>query len=441
MSRKIKKILNKLYSIDDGLKDYEKELKKFIGKLVDVYPPTKFDDDDFLRTLHKEVVDKEYDFEKIVKKIDVTDARPVSGFRMVQSSYRILGGIMLAVILMTAVTYYFFDGSISAPVNGSFSSLSVSDAKSEAFGSFENIFIEKNDNYTQDKFVFKEKELVFELENMPVLKRVFYAKGQFNAESIFKDFSNFDPLDPTLFRDEKLDTIFFSENRGYGYSVLIDMKNGSVNIAKNKEKWSGDSVCGDGACASVDNKRVLDVANSFVKAYDIDLASYSDGVVVKRWRSTLGGKPENNSSSEFDTASVLYPLNINGKKVYDNTGHEFGIIVDVDLGSQRVSGVHNLYANSYESSIYDFVSDKDAILKYAERGGLGHIFSGGSGAVEMGAPENVYIRMMSTGKNSDHEFLIPALSFPVLNKEVTDQDLSGASILVPLVKDVFERTR
>jgi hypothetical protein len=108
MSKKIKKILNRLYVIDSGLKDYEKELKVMLRKFINVYPPTKFDDD-FLKTLREELVEKEYDFEKIVKKIDAANKKTVTNVDIIKFSHYILGAIALAIILMTAIAYYFFD--------------------------------------------------------------------------------------------------------------------------------------------------------------------------------------------------------------------------------------------------------------------------------------------------------------------------------------------
>ncbi len=107
MSKKIKKILSRLYTIDGSLKEYEKELKALLVKFIEEYPLSKFDDD-FLKTLHKELIEKEYDFEKIAKKFSEANKKPVTNFKVIQFSFYILGAIALAIILITAITYYFF---------------------------------------------------------------------------------------------------------------------------------------------------------------------------------------------------------------------------------------------------------------------------------------------------------------------------------------------
>jgi len=105
MSKKIKNILNRLYTLDSGLKDYEKELEGMVGKFIEIYPPTKFDDD-FIKTLHKELIEKEYDFEEIARKFSAANKKPITNLKVIQYSFYILGSIALAIILITALAYY-----------------------------------------------------------------------------------------------------------------------------------------------------------------------------------------------------------------------------------------------------------------------------------------------------------------------------------------------
>jgi hypothetical protein len=86
------------------------------------------------------------------------------------------------------------------------------------------------------------------------------------------------------------------------------------------------------------------------------------------------------------------------------------------------------------------VTDLEEIIKVAERGGCNQInfASNEDRKVSLGTPKKVLVQLSRFSNNQNEELLIPALIFP----STDEQTFYGrTSVIVPLVKEIFEELR
>jgi hypothetical protein len=140
--------------------------------------------------------------------------------------------------------------------------------------------------------------------------------------------------------------------------------------------------------------------------------------------------------------TVIYPLQIEGRDIYESYGETTGLSVSYDIRDKKVSSMYNLMTHNYQSSAYDAETDVQKIIQTAQSTN-GNIYAPVDEknkdvkkvVLELDTPILGYEhfwRYENSGQNS--EFMVPALIFPI--KDNPDTGYYGQTrIVVPLIKD------
>ena len=188
------------------------------------------------------------------------------------------------------------------------------------------------------------------------------------------------------------------------------------------------------------DETLVAMADDFIKKFQIDLSSYGGGEINNQWRENYD-KTENKSEFYIPEAiSVVYPLLINGKKVYNYGGEAEGVVVNIDIRQNKVSGAWNIMHQSYQASYYETEQDANKIISLAEYGGRGgyyHQESENTVEVSLGDPEMILTKIYNYQNGQSEELIVPALKFPIISIEDSSYFWQN-SVVVPIVKDLVD---
>ncbi len=300
------------------------------------------------------------------------------------------------------------------------------------------------------KFVYKGDEFSVSSDKMAVFERI---KG-FNTVDLQSFLSNFNVgmFNVSKFTNAKLDHITASQDQSQGYTVSLDMKQGTAYIGQNWEKWqTAATMCRDQACYErnrikesdlLPDDQVIAIANSFLDEFGIDKSAYGEPVIQNYWKAELERMADKSMFYFPEQIGVIYPIKIEGMEIYDESGNKSGMYVSVDIRSKKVSSVGELNSQQYQSSDYEVEQDAARIQKVAENGGyrsyLPYASEDSNAKVEtyeLGTPRMAYVRMWQYMDNQSKELFVPSLIFPVSGEG--SQNFWMKNVTVPLVKDIL----
>lgn len=300
-----------------------------------------------------------------------------------------------------------------------------------------NVYVYKGESFTQSE------------AKMNVLKRT-SGVSDVPASTLARalDFSLFDlgKLDSA-----KTSNLSFFEDKEFGYRTDIDLILGTASVYKNYEKWPnlyGD--CKGAVCSSPMSLKITDLpgdeeiinaANAFLKEYQVDLSVYGTPEVNKNFMSYYVAGQE---AYVPDEVSVVYPLVVDGKSVYESYGEVNGLNVNYDIRNKKISSMYNLMTHSYQSSAYEAEMDVakilaaagnvDGVMPLREDGGVAYK----TVEIELDTPFLSYGNLWRYENNQSSEYLAPCLVFPVKNS--SDAVANGRKrVIVPLIKDFINQ--
>jgi hypothetical protein len=296
------------------------------------------------------------------------------------------------------------------------------------------------------------------LENLPIEQPVFRRAKENPStgiiDRIIKTLS-LGLIDLTKFDNAKLQQFSVVEDQEFGYNINVDVANGYVNVYQNWEKWPhpADS-CRDEACfrqfqmkpADIPaDEEVIAIAAQFVQDKGISLDGYGSPIVQNFWRQQyeLLSVAERATFYVPEVIDVIYPLNLDGKVVYDEGGYESGMHISVDLRNKRAYSAYELMTKQFQKSDYTGESDSARILKIAEQGGFRSYLPDNQNIqpdakvvnFQLDTPTTVVLRMWKYDGTKSEELYVPALVFPIKNPS---QSYWRKNVIVPLVKEVLD---
>ncbi len=489
-------VLTELYQIDPKLKQYENKLITIMDELIKSKPDIKLDES-FRQELKAQLLNRAVDI-KTNKKINNKYMFNFSFLKLARSfSYVAVGVAVMAL----AISSSFYLTSSKSRVAGTKlalnSQLNVINVSDRAFGILqsqntglpagatglgaggmgEGSMMVKSEVapeavVTGDKvgaiatglggggmimptpvyisYVYKGEPLTLNEDKVGVLKRIKNSASASQLGSLISSV-DFGLMNLSRFSNVQLQNLSFIEDREFGYSIYANLYDSSISVSENYLKWPNpSSQCQDDACYRslqlsindmLSDEEIIRLANEFVTNYGIDLSSYGEPIVNNDWR--LWYERAENKQDVYipDVVSVIYPQIIQGEAVYDESGNQTGLYVNVNIRYKRASGIWNLFAQNYQQSMYDSETDVDTILKYAERGGLySWQWEEATNRVEvgLGTPTLSYVRMWNfkPGAAEGDELYIPALIFPILDRP-DNVDVYKKAVVVPLAKDLL----
>ncbi len=253
-------------------------------------------------------------------------------------------------------------------------------------------------------------------------------------------------------RDAKIQNLTLSEDREYGYSVNVNLDDGSINVSQNWPRWpqpyaapcQPDAPCGPPRLELSDlpsDSEAIGIADAFLAGLGVSTAGYDRPVVDNAWRIAYDAAPNKADYWIPDQLTVAYQLLINGRKVYSEDGSIMGMMVAIDVRTRRAAGVSQIYLQNYQSSAYAAVTDAAKVLDYASRGGFSPVYAYGIPGsrtieVELGSPDQAYMAKWIYKNGTSDMLLVPALAFPI-RKTAETAALYRDRVVVPLAEELL----
>ncbi len=286
-------------------------------------------------------------------------------------------------------------------------------------------------------YVYNGPEIPKLPENMNVYRRI--------KPELRKEFIPNLNQDGLLFNAGRIENITIEhlnikEDKDYGYSFYLNLGDGSFSINKNWEKWPQDRSHSRIEINEVlSDAEVLDISERFLNYYGIDLSNYEKGKVQKSWMRFYLLSENKESFYIPESISVIYPLTINGMKVYGSQGEEYGLNLSVDIRERRVTSLYNLYYQQFEASSYPTKGNMEDVLRalnsrsnYVERDDAEII------DIEIGEPKLGLLKSWhyDEKQRESYNIYIPAYIFPVIS-ESKPSYFNQENIVVPIIEDFF----
>jgi hypothetical protein len=492
MHNEINNILNELFMLDSELKNQEKEVRIIVEKLIKSQPNVKLDND-FVKKLKTELT--KIALEKKQNKETFLTFSFSDFFKSRVFAYS-LSSIMLVLLVIMSTTYFSNNQSVTTKtVAQNKFSFNKGLTKLDAYA-FGEISINKENASTQpdrgiggggsnlvstesakmaapvaDKmassimppyniinynYVYKGEQLEIKEDKLPVYQRL---KGQTNTAglaNIFVDNISSDVFNLKALSNAKVSNLNINEDREFGYSLYFNFDENNFYLGSNWQKWPQPYAnCKDDACYKslqlkesdmLSDEEILNIADAFLKQYNIDMTNYGTGTVDNSWRQYYEeAKQKNEDHSLPDQLQVIYPLKINEQLVYSSWGQPYGISVDVSIRYKKAAGLSSVYAPTFQASDYDTNKDFADIIKQAQDGGMSYNFKSDNPEktidIELDTPTLILINYSKYDEKTQtsSDLFIPAYIFPVSEKSQKDNPLIQKSIIVPLIKGLVEK--
>ncbi len=257
--------------------------------------------------------------------------------------------------------------------------------------------------------------------------------------------ANLGLVDLEKFSQLTVQQIALAEDKDQGYAVSIDLRDGSIGLYQNWERWTQplrEAVANVNSGPTLpSDDQLIATANAFLDQYGIPRSAYGAPAVPKYFLG-YGETSVKAGLGYVQSVQVVYPLVVNGTAVVNENGYPMGLTVDIDLTLNRVTSVNNLTSLQYESSAYPLISDTAQVLDVVKRGGMyGSTITDQNVQkvqVEVGTPTLGYYPSRYQIEQTNTEYLIPALVFPI-TKAPQGEQLYRTAIVVPLVTAVLDQ--
>ncbi|MCX6738124.1 MAG: hypothetical protein NTY11_01755 [Candidatus Parcubacteria bacterium] len=490
--QQILSILNDLYSIDAGFKNYEAELKKIVSNIIASKPNIEIDEK-FKEKLHLLLIEK---IQELKNKKELKSINFINVFMNSKFAYSAAGALLVAIILLPII--FLNQSKTEIPLNPIDSQASFNNKGERAFGSL--VFSDQslstdgqgltNTNtesspvpgagggnspvpltpgakstsaiysyppveITSYSFVYKGEPIVLDEANVNVLRREKNNwSGSFLGSILNK--MNLGIINLEKFEGLNLKQLSLGQESDDGYSLYIDFVDGKISISRNNMYYlknatitncsSGEKCISSSSLTPSDipeDSRLIEVAKKFLADHGISVDNYGAPEVNRYWEKDYG-IIQDQSSYISENISITYPLIINGMGVYDSSGYKQGMTVSVNIPEMQVTDVYNLTTQKYDSSNYEAETDFNKILDVAKNGGIyrgynmGYVNEQGKVVeLEIGAPKKAYMTFYNYSEGKSEELLVPALLFPILEKP-KDAYFYQDNIIVPLAKELLE---
>ncbi len=456
----VQSILAELYAIDPGLRDHEAALRPLLVQLAASRPDVTVDQT-FARELRAKLVAvpvRPPVFQRVL------NAMRVPAFATVTVGVAALALLLsrnLASPSIPAVT-------VSKDASGAFGALSVVNAPSgmgggegirsqSGGGSATNAAYGTEDakmmiwNPTRYRYVYAGDAFEVKDATLPVYKREVRA---LSADALVSGLipSVRGLFDLGAFKNLSLQSFSLVQNAPFGYALFVDLVNGGISMNANYTQWPRpDAACQDEACFAqyrmtmgdvLEDAKVIQIANAFLKEHGVSLADYGAPRVDNAWRDVYAATTEPAGRYVPESATVVYPLRIEGSDTVNEAGAPAGLTVSVNMRHQRVDNLWGLSANAFRASEYAVEQDVSRLMSVLENGGgWPGMYSPDAKVVDVkvGEPSVVLMSTWMPAKDgTSGEVFVPALRFPVLEKPA-DQPWFAQAVMVPLPKEILDQ--
>lgn len=490
-TQKIQQLLEDLYSVDSSLKEHEAQLIPIIQEFIKNTPDTQFDAN--FATQLKSQLAQRIEAEKKKHEDEEEDSfirRCVMNLR-----YTLAGGFVAALFIVPFM-YHMMQSPYTSYTNQSVQKESVEDLSvtdreemykdesadidaslpPQAFGNLEEKIgnqvrqqysngivregeavgrgggaistqesrIAVNEPYEPSLLVYEytfPEENTFQLQSKGVVYRRKAGSSQIDSGVLSEAF-DVPIIDIDAFKQPQLKNINIVENTKNGWNLHYDTHNRSVSISPNWENWDQPDTQilerQNTGNERPDDASVIAIAQKQLQQFGVDMSLYGEPQV--QW--SISQALSSRSDAQFVPTSlpVIYPLQINGREVFEMYGSPFGLNVLVNYQNKSVSNIHNLLWYEFEQSEYDLVTDTEQVYSYLKKQG-DNSYEGYTGKkefvdVQLGQPKQVLLRNVQYQGSDFEELYFPGLAFPIESVE-DGYDYYQKYVVVPLLPDLL----
>lgn len=490
MTRSVRTIVDELLELDPSLKEHEDALIPLVEALLKA-DPGREPDARFLSELRSQLQQR-------AAVLSTSSTRPSSFFSMTQLFPFLAGLTAAAVIAVPATSYYLNSDNVPADRGEPLFAFQVTPSSPESFGELSTVAVDgagmggartqsggggggipapaadmavtntampvEPYGMVDEKMIAPGEWTVYEYSHegeiptlpqgtVDVLKR---EKRFLNAPlSLIADRFDLGTVDLDNFSTAKLEYANFIQDKDFGYTVNLDMRNASIGIGMNWEKWPQPN-CETEACWMAQRVKIeqvpadadlLALAADFVSDYGIDISHYGAPFVDKTWKRDYDAAPNKADAYVPEVIRVIYPLMIDGKEVHEQYGEKSGISIGVHVKHKRVAEAWGLSDQTYVSSAYDAVSGEEDVRGYLqtfEQPFLDPVMMRNGDIktktvkVALGAPTISYGRFYKYEANAQDELLVPSLVFPVTGTN-DGSPVYRQFVIVPLAAEMLKQ--
>ncbi|MDD2515892.1 MAG: hypothetical protein PHF46_01365 [Candidatus Gracilibacteria bacterium] len=289
------------------------------------------------------------------------------------------------------------------------------------------------------KFVYKGEKIEIKESKMEALKKEKKSYTNADLNNLIKSIK-LDVFDISKLEKLFVNNITVSEDKDYGLQMNINLDEANISLYKNRKKWPQNN-CNTDECYSQNKikmdqiptqEKAINIANEFVTSHGINISNYANPYL-----DTTRLKTYNEASYLPESISVIYPLKIEGKAVYEESGYSKGLTITIDIKSQKVQEVYGLEKLNFLSSMYETETNFDKILEIATKGGRNNptvYKTGENSEISLGTPVLEYTYIYDYKDGVTEEYIVPAYIFPILD----NQNYGPSNIVVPILQDLYK---
>lgn len=286
---------------------------------------------------------------------------------------------------------------------------------------------------------------------MEVYKRQVWTLDTSSIANLVK-WIDFGKIDLNWLQSLNVDNITLSEDKSYWLQLNIWFKEWSISFWQNYDKWP-QSNCSTPECYEKNrikitdwptDEKLLNISNGFMKQYWVNLDGYWTWFVDNAWKQDYEKATNKNDYYVPEIASIIYPLTIKWKDIYEEYGNRKWITVNVDIKSMKVSWLNWIESISYIASDYNVDTNISNILKVAQAGWRWGLWINYESSVKIQKkevqiwnPRLEYVNVYDYKNGQSIQYVIPALIFPTVTKP-SETDYFSSQVVVPLIKDFYE---
>lgn len=290
---------------------------------------------------------------------------------------------------------------------------------------------------TIHKYVYKGGSLAKLPPEMDVLKRSVANGPSMPLRTFLKD-SGFALLDAATLKNGSVQNMTVKDG---DYLFTIDQNMVTVSVSRFRSgnaKVATDIAPSSGRVGTAlpPKSDLIRIADSFLSKYGISKDGYGSPEVLRYEEAGTGEFPS-------EVLSVLYPLNLNGKEVYESYGEKAGLRVEVNVGDNKVEYVQSIRPYRFLASAYKAETDNAKIIGQAESGNMLYGRAVGTELPdlniaygELGTPVLAYTVTRTYTDGQEQELMVPAYVFPVTKQPDGSGTGMTARIVVPVIPGI-----
>ncbi len=486
---RIKEIIEDLFLIDPELRKYENKIRDIITAMIKEKPDAKFDKR-FVNRLKEKLLAKEYETPKTVPSFWMKVRQPAIVWASTAT--------VLAFILLVTVSTNFIgkDGSNGylpdeSPVARTVAlfgrGVNIEEAPANSFGS---ITAQSFNNASGGDGIRQESGVALGMgggggtaaspmiatdssakidSRMSMIYPYIYYTYTYEGEAItdlqgevevyerqksgtfkpvvaqkLKDF-DFGFFDINKLSNIEVNSLEVSENRDFGYSVSISLADESASIYQNWQKWNNDVNASYSPLTESDvpsEDTIINLAKQFVAQYGIDTTPFGEPELGQYAYRVMYKTDAEATSYIPDTMNVVFPLMLDGQAVYEQSGQKVGLMVDVNIRQNKVSGAYQIYNQDYQKSSYAAQTDWNKIIEAVNNGGYPGQryvpeYEYETIELKLDTPFRGLVRTWTyeAGTGTSRELYAEALLFPIKNKPA---GYYNDYVVVPLVQQWWD---